>query len=117
MRIRITARYSSRRRLPCTVCQPKRAGLYLTSHTDVADRDSQDGGSNLAQRAFQALGGFLQLPLESVDLLRYIIKLFFSQRACSRNLLNSAVRFAHGGPNFHRNTSEAALFWHREPPL
>src|SRR6266704_1564168 len=84
---------------------------------NVADRDSQDGGSNLAQGTFQALGGFLQLPLESVDLLGYIIKLFLSQRSRSRNFLNSAIRFAHGGPNFHRNTSEPALSCHRWPPL
>ncbi len=73
--------------------------------------------SSLAQGAFQALRGFLQLALESIDLLRYIIELFFSQRSCPCDLLNSTIRSAHGGPNFHRDSREPTLSSHPHPPF
>ena len=71
----------------------------------------------LAQGAFEALRGFLQLALESIDLLRYVIELFFSQRSCSCDLLNFAIRLAHGGPDFHCDSREPALSSHPDPPF
>src|SRR6266481_8052641 len=72
--------------------------------------------SSLAQGAFQALRGFLQLALESIDLLGYIIELFFCQRSRPRKFLNPAIRFAHGSPDTHRNSRELTLSGHRSPP-
>src|SRR5713226_5453676 len=79
-------------------------------------RDSKNELASLGQGVFQAFRGFLQLALKGINLLRYIIKLFPCQRSCLCNFLHFAIRFAHGGPNFHGNTSEPALFCHRDPP-
>jgi hypothetical protein len=48
-------------------------------HIEFGDRDSKDGLSDLSQGAFQALRGFLQLALESINLLGYILEFFFCQ--------------------------------------
>src|SRR5882762_28788 len=80
--------------------------------------------NNFQELRFQSNSGrvsgasrFSELALEGIDLLRYIIKLFFSQRSCSCNLLDSAIRFAHCSPNSHRNSSELTLSGHRSPPF
>src|SRR6267143_3328193 len=116
--MRITANCTLRRRLPYTVSPPKRTGLSRISqlHIEIADRDSKNGAPNLLEGVFQTLRGFLQLALERIDLLRDIIKLFFSQRSCLRKLLNFAIRFAHYRPNSHCNSREPALSGHVRPP-
>jgi len=57
-------------------------------------------GFKSSSGAFQALRGFLQLALESIDLLRYIIELLLSQRSCPCDLLNSTIRSAMAVPIF-----------------
>src|SRR5882762_3370789 len=102
-----------------TVCRSKRtASSHICQHrAEIAKRNCKDGFPNLAQGAFQALRGFLQLVLESIDLLRYIIELFLSQRSCPSDLLNFAIRLAHGCPNSYCNSREPILSGHLDPPL
>src|SRR2546430_16361769 len=52
-----------------------------------------------------------------IDLLRNVIELFFSQRSCFRNLLHSAIRFAHRRPNSHCDSRELAFSSHPSPPF
>jgi hypothetical protein len=72
---------------------------------------------NLTQSAPKTLRGFLQLALESFDMLRYIVKLLFGKHSCLRNLMSRAIRSAHGGPDFHRNLPEPVLSGHVIPPV
>jgi len=70
----------------------------------------------LAEGTLEALRCFLQLAFESVNLLRYVIELFSSQRSRFRNLLDFAIRFAHCRSNSYRNSREPAFSCHRRPP-
>lgn len=101
-----------------TVCRLKRANSsrIFRHSTEIARRNSKNAFPSLGQGVFQPFRSFLQLALERIDLLRYIIKLFLSQRTRPCHLLDFAIRLAHGRPNFHRNSREPALFSHRKPP-
>jgi len=70
----------------------------------------------LSQGVFEALGGFLQLTLESVYLFGDVRKLPFGKRSSLGNLVSGAVRSAHGGSDFHRDPSEFVFPGHVEPP-
>jgi hypothetical protein len=74
-------------------------------------------GYTLCQGALQTLCGLPQLALKSLDLLRYILELFFGKHSCLRNLMSRAIRSAHCGPDFHRNLPESAPSGHVIPPV
>jgi hypothetical protein len=56
------------------------------------------------------------LALESFDLLRYILKLSFSEHSSLGDLVSGAIRSAHCGPDFHCDSRESALSGHVYPP-
>src|SRR5258708_39242972 len=84
-----------------------KAGMWRPA--DVAD--------DLSQGAFETAGGFLQLALQSFHLLRYILKLSLGKPSSLGNLVGGAIRSAHRGPDFHRDSRESASPGHRCPPL
>jgi hypothetical protein len=72
---------------------------------------------DLSQGAFKTARGFLQLALESFDLLRYILKLSFSKHSSLGDLVGGAIRSTDCAPDFHCDSCESALSGHVYPPL
>jgi hypothetical protein len=73
-------------------------------------------GCKLPQGVFQTFRCLLQLPLERLDLLGYVLQLLFGNQSCLGNLVSCAVGFPHGGPNSHRHSGELVLFRHLYTP-
>jgi hypothetical protein len=66
----------------------------------------------LAQRAPQALGGRLQLALQSIHLLRDVRQLFFGELSRLNNLMSLTIRPAHRCAYSLCYSRQPALFGH-----
>jgi hypothetical protein len=75
-----------------------------------------DVAYDLSQGAFETLRGFLQLALESFDLLRYILKLSFRKHSCLGDFVSGAIRSADCAPDSHCDSRESILPGHFCPP-
>jgi hypothetical protein len=84
-----------------------RAGIFCPA---VVARDLSKGAS-------ETFRGLLQLALESVDLLRDILKLSLSKHSSFGDLVGGAIGSAHCAPDSLRDTGESALPGHVYPPV
>jgi hypothetical protein len=72
---------------------------------------------DLSKGAFETFRGLLQLALESIDLLRDVLKLSLCKHASFGNLVSGAIRSADCAPDSLRDSCESALPGHVYPPL
>jgi hypothetical protein len=68
--------------------------------------------AGLAQSLSQALGGLLQLMLQSVNLLGDVLEFLLGENACLGNFMGGAVRLAHCRADSDCHPRKSALFGH-----
>ena len=86
-----------------------KSGLYVGGGEPGVEGEKARG---LSEGALEALGGFLQLALEGVDLLGNVGELFFGEHAGPGDLMGFAIGATHGRADFHRNLRELAFLGH-----